>query len=243
MKRILVGLVFAFGAMRGGAGQMVGTDPQTLPVSKEASQVSLKGYDKVTFEFEKVELTPPRWSIEVGNDGVGRYYEKVGSAAVEAPASGEAGLHVSAGTMALLKAGAERGGAACETKAKHIAQTGKRVLTYWKGDVPWACTFNYSDNAGVMKTGDAFQAIAETMQYGERLQHEHRFDRLALDAEVDSLEAAMKQGTAIEVQNIAPALKSVLDDERVMERVRRKVARILLASGAVVNPMIDSPGR
>jgi hypothetical protein len=240
MKRIVLAMALGSVAMTGRAGQMVGTDSEALPAPKETTLVSLKGYDKVTFDFEKVELSPPHWGFEIGSDGVGKYYEKAAAAGGDASGSGGVDVQVSASTMAMLRAGAERGGMACETKAKHIAQTGMKVLTYWKGDVPWACTFNYPDNAGVMKTGDAFQAMAETMQCGERLQHDHRFDRLALDAEVDELATEVKDGRAIEVQNIAPALKSIVDDERVMERVRRKAARLLQDAGAVVSATGES---
>jgi hypothetical protein len=78
-----------------------------------------------------------------------------------------------------------------------------------------------------MDTAAAFQAIAETMQIGATLQHLHRFDRLGLDAEMDTLAAEAKEGNAIEMQNIAPTLQSIVDDERVIERVRRKAARLL----------------
>jgi hypothetical protein len=83
----------------------------------------------------------------------------------------------------------------------------------------------------------AFEAIAETMQYGARLQHEHRFDRLSLDAEIDSLVAEAKEGRAIELQNIAPVLQSIVDDDRVIDRVRRKTARLLQDAAPSPNPL------
>ena len=70
-------------------------------------------------------------------------------------------------------------------------------------------------------------AMAETLQMGERLAHERRFDRLGLDATLDSLIDEVKGGRAIEVQNIAPVLQGIVGDERLMERVRSKAAHLL----------------
>jgi hypothetical protein len=96
------------------------------------------------------------------------------------------------------------------------------------GSDAWsACTFNYSDDKALMDAVAGFQAIAATMQTGARLQHAHRYDRLALDADMDSLGEAVKNGTAIELENIAPVLQSIVDDERVIDRARRKAARLL----------------
>lgn len=42
-----------------------------------------------------------------------------------------------------------------------------------------------------------------------------------------SLEEEIKAGRAIEVGNIAPTLRSIAEDPRVIDRVRRKAARML----------------
>jgi hypothetical protein len=73
----------------------------------------------------------------------------------------------------------------------------------------------------------AFQSIAETMQAGERLRHEERYDRLALDAEMEALLVAVHDGSAIEVDNIAFVLRPLIADEHVIGRVRREAARLL----------------
>ena len=94
------------------------------------------------------------------------------------------------------------------------------------------CTFNYSDDAGLMGATAAFLAIADTMQRGERLQHDLRYDRLGLDAEMESLVAAQKDGSAIEIGNIASILQTLVSDDHVIDRVRRRAARLLQDSGA-----------
>ncbi|HLI77245.1 MAG TPA: hypothetical protein VKV02_09895, partial [Acidobacteriaceae bacterium] len=91
--------------------------------------------------------------------------------------------------------------------------------------------YNYSDDDRVNDATTAFEAVAETLQYGDRLAAKLRFDRLGLDTEVDGLQAAVTEGRALEVGNIAPILQTISDDERVMDRVRRKAARLLQGAG------------
>jgi hypothetical protein len=185
-----------------------------------------------SFSVDWPEAEVPRWSIQVskGVDGglVGRYDRL------------DVGAKPSAETMRAIvvsKATAERlrGGyktaviGNCETKSKHLAQTGVKSIAYARpGSDVWAsCTFNYSDDKDLMEAVAAFQAIAETIQLGEKLEHTHRFDRLGLDAQLEFLTAEAKEGRAIELGNIAPVLQSIVEDERVIDRARRKAARLL----------------
>jgi hypothetical protein len=115
----------------------------------------------------------------------------------------------------------------CGTRLKNIASTGKKTVTFYDGDKSVACVFDHSDDPGINGVADGFQAIAETLQYGERLENTHRFDRLGLDALMDSLVEENRQGRAIEMQVIATTLQSILDDDHVIERARRKAARLL----------------
>ena len=113
-------------------------------------------------------------------------------------------LTVSEATLERLQQGehAAKSGK-CETKAKNVAKTGEKTIRYEAADKTAECTFNYSDDTGLMGATAVFQAIADTMQRGERLQHDLRYDRLGLDAEMESLVAAQKDGSAIEIGNIA----------------------------------------
>jgi hypothetical protein len=97
------------------------------------------------------------------------------------------------------------------------------------------CTFNFSDHEALNEAADAFIAMATTMQFGARLQHEHRYDRLGLAAEMDSLVAAVKEGRAIEVGNIAGILQSLVEDEEVIGMVRRRAQALLAGIPISVN--------
>lgn len=140
----------------------------------------------------------------------------------------QAQVRVSPATLSRIQAGLGKvDGGKCETHEKHIAQTGMKTLTVERGGAPAACTFNYSDDAKLMDTVAAFEAMAETIQIGDRLAREHRFDRLGLDAEMELLTNELAEGRALEPGNIAPVLEAIAQDERVIDRVRRKAQRLL----------------
>jgi len=185
--------------------------------------------DRIYFDFELAALQPPHWGFEINSDGVGRYFEH--GLPVGANLSGEAGqaIQVSAPTMEVLLAGriALDGNKDCNSRNKKVAQTGKKTLSYKHDNVWSTCQFNYSDDVGVMRAVLAFQAMAATMEFGERLKHEHRFDKLGLDAELESLIDEASGGRAMEIQNIASTLQSLVADDTLMDRVRRKAQRLL----------------
>ena len=178
----------------------------------------------VFFRFDWPASPVPKYTVMVQEDRTAHYWE--GDASSEDAQRANPALHVSEETLqAVFKANISSSG--CETHIKKLAQTGKKTLQSFSGDEVVECSFNYSDDATVNRATSVFQAIAETMQFGERLAKEHRFDRLGLDAEIDSLAVEAKAGRAIELENIAPVLLEIGKDERVMERVRMKAARLL----------------
>ena len=178
------------------------------------------------------------WKVRLQADGAGTYSEGASADAKQMP------LTVSAATMERLRQGehAAKSGK-CETKAKNIAKTGEKTIRYETADKTAECTFNYSDDVGLMGATAAFLAIAQTMQHGERLQHDLRYDRLGLDAEMEALEAAQKSGSAIEIGNIATVLQALVSDDHVIDRVRRRAARLLQDVGAPVPAGYDPSER
>jgi hypothetical protein len=178
----------------------------------------------------------PSYIVSLDDQGVGRYIEF-------APNDGPAerlGQPITVGTATLHILQNARSAVApdrCQSRRKGIASIGRMTLTIYTNDETVQCVFEYSDDESLNAAADAFEAIAETVQEGARLDHLHRFDRLGLDAEIDSLIAQAKDGRAIEVQNIAPVLQSIVDDDRVIERVRRKAARLIQDAAPPPNPL------
>lgn len=211
----------------------LGAQTGAVPLSRDYS--SVLPVNAVAFDFEEQGQAVPHWQVQLGPDGKGKYMELSGNSAEQGPPQAQA-ISVSRHTMDLLLAGADHinGKKPCESRARNLAQTGKKKLTYVYGAASNTCEFNYSDDETLMHVVAGFQAIADTMQYSPRLAHLHRFDRLGLDVEIENLVAAVKDGRAIEVGNIAPVLQSIVEDERVIDRVRRKAARLLQDASSAV---------
>ena len=190
-----------------------------------------------TLQFSLDREGPPltQYTIAVAENGGGVYLGHLVTGAVEP--GGQAGdgkaIRVAPAVAKKLFAAVPMvEGGRCETHSKGMAKTGVKTLRYVGAGREGQCVYNYSDDDRVNEATSAFEAIALTMEYGERLAQKLRFDRLGLDAELDGLQTAVNEGRALEVENIAPVLRAITDDERAMDRVRRKAERLLQVPGA-----------
>jgi len=178
------------------------------------------------FGFDQAQQSVPRYFFDLYENGAGVYREPSDGKPEQLRLSGA--VKVSPATLQTIFAAKDAVLANhCGTKAKNVADTGTKTLEYFSEGVKSACVFNYSDDAKVREASSAFIAMAETLHMGQQLVQERRFDRLALDATLESLAEEVKNGQAIEVQNIAPVLQGIVGDEALMERVRSKAAHLL----------------
>ena len=122
--------------------------------------------------------------------------------------------------------------AGCASKAKNIADTGTKTLTYTSASSAATCVYNYSDDKTIASLTSTFQAIAFTLDEGRKLEIKHRYDRLALDPETEYLVTAAKRGEALEFGTIAPTLRAIADDPQVLERVRARATSLLAQAAA-----------
>ena len=118
-------------------------------------------------------------------------------------------------------------GGECESRQHHVAFTGTKILTYTGSNAHAGCTFNWSQDPLLMKVADDFIAIAMTLEAGRRLRLWYLHDRLSLDAELETLAEAVKRGSALELQNIAPELRAIAADQAVMKRAQARAAALL----------------
>ena len=65
------------------------------------------------------------------------------------------------------------------------------------------------------------------MDEGRKLDYLHRYDRLGLDAEIESFTREVSDGHALEMGTIAATLRSIADDPEVMQRVRTRASALL----------------
>ncbi|CAN5489693.1 hypothetical protein BH10ACI4_BH10ACI4_09620 [soil metagenome] len=197
----------------------------------------------VTYQFDRTGLPVPRFTLVIHEDGTGTYHaeeaerrsadsalQQVSLKVIDRPLTVSAEMATKIFTTARALKFFD---IFCGTKAKNIADTGKKTLTYKGSDGTGSCTYNYSDDKSVMALTDSFYAIAYTMDVGRRLDFERRFDRLGLDAELISLEKAVQDKYAMELGNIAPTLRVLAGDSELMQRVRTRAGKLLEQSSAV----------
>jgi len=187
---------------------------------------------EISFHFESALAPVPDYTISVNADGTGKYWTGAYPADESAASKRVAALTITAPTVAKIFAAKEFiAPGKCETHQKNIAKTGKKTFTFYDNDEEIVCVFNYSDDEKINAVASTFQEIAYTLQEGDKLKHDHRFDHLGLDADLDALLAAAKDGSVIEVQNIAPVLQSIVDDDEIMSPSRRKAKSLLELAG------------
>lgn len=183
---------------------------------------------EVHFDFERPGLSVPKFGLNINEDGTGIYTAEDVSSPTPQKIHREF-LLTEATTKKLLSLAraANLSAEACGTKARNIANTGKKTITLISSGATTSCTYNYSDNKEVETLTDTFLAIAETLDMGRRLDFLHRFDRLGLNDAMASLDQEVSEGHALEVGTIAASLRSIVEDTEVMQRVRARAAAIL----------------
>ena len=219
-------------AMSSGTGVIAQTAASAVNTASEQPEV--------TFKFERNGLAVPRYTILLHEDGTGRYQadEAVTSPSTQSSSAMQytGGKHIDR-PMTLSPATTEKifktaralnfFNVECASKAKNIANTGDKTLSYSGNDGKGSCEYNYSDNKSVSTLTDMFLAIAFTMDEGRRLEFLHRYDRLGMDAEITSLANEVQAGRAMELSTIAPTLDAIAGDAAVMQRVRLRAENLL----------------
>ncbi|MFT4114192.1 hypothetical protein [Silvibacterium sp.] len=199
----------------------------------------------ITFSFENPQLQPPKYRITLHQDGTGRYEAAAASstAGVDVPTSEAAALTLPAidrevkiadpllGQVFALARSHHFFDTACEAPKEHTAFTGKKLWTYEGADGRGACTYNYSKDPQINTLGAQMEAIAFTLVEGQRLELQLAHSRLALDAELENLQDAVKSGRALGLRNIVPTLKAIAEDQNVLERARKRATALLAAAG------------
>ena len=190
----------------------------------------------VSLAFERVGVPVPKFTMRIGKDGAGTYqgeqapphspYPGVSSP----PAPIDRRFSVSAATTGkifALTGDLNRFNTVCASKAKNIADMGKKTLSYKGPEGEGSCTYNYSENKSVVQLTDIFQGIAATMDEGRELDHLHRYDRLGLDAALEFLAQQVAEGHALELGTIQATLRSIAGDTEVMQRARTRASALL----------------
>lgn len=117
-----------------------------------------------------------------------------------------------------------------EAKVK-VAQTGVKTLTFKDASRTHSASYNYSENPTIRELTQIFQSIGATAETGRRLGHDLRYDKLAIDRDLKELQASQKQGSALEINAIAPVLQQIAQNSAVMRMSQQRARQILTAAG------------
>lgn len=187
----------------------------------------------VSFSFNRPGLPVPVYQLTIDQDGTGSYkgQEALQAGAPDQPPQPfQRPIHISAATVTRvfdLSRQLNHFNKPCASKAKNVADTGVKILSYASPEATGSCTYNYTDDKNVQALTDIFQGIAETLDEGRQLDHLHRYDRLGLDAAIKFLGQEVTDGRALEVGVIADSLRSIAADSEVMDRVRTRANTLL----------------
>jgi hypothetical protein len=188
---------------------------------------------QIRFTYENPKLQPQKYVLTVQEDGSGHFRSEGaipndGQSLSSQPQ--DRSIHISKALREAMFATARKNklfAVSCDEGGKNIAFQGTKTLQYEGPEGQGSCTYNWSKSAQIDKLTDQFEAVAATLDEGDKLQREYEHGRLSLDSEMEILEQMVHDGRAIEVENIAPILQTLAADEAVLQRVQRR-ARALL---------------
>jgi hypothetical protein len=116
---------------------------------------------------------------------------------------------------------------------KRLASTGVKTLTYRDSGRSTSGTYNYSPVAAVQQVTQLFQSLSVTLEFGRRLEYFHRYQKLALDAELKSMEDMADRKDLEEMAAVVPILQRIVTDTSVINPVRARAQRMIERAGSV----------
>ncbi len=189
----------------------------------------------VTFTLDFPSSQPEHYSIRLQSDGSARYQSSGRlSADSDQTDSFDLGFTVTAETRGKIFALAAKAGyfqKDVDSHRKGMAFTGKKTLAYQDARRSGEATYNYSSNPAVQDLTSLMQNLSATLEFGHRLQYDHRYQKLALDEELKRMEEMARGNSLLEVAAIQPILDQIVADPSVINVTRARAQRLLERAG------------
>ena len=109
---------------------------------------------------------------------------------------------------------------------RKLAFTGQKILAFSDGKTTSSGTYNYSDNKSIQELTSYFESISGALEFVRRLDYDLRFQKLALDTELKSMEEEVAGHQIEELQAARPMLLKIANDPAVMKSVRARAQRL-----------------
>jgi hypothetical protein len=186
----------------------------------------------ITFSLDFPNSSPEHYSIVVQSDGHA-HYESSGKLSADSDVRDDyqTDFTFSDSTRARifeLAAQSHYFTGKVDSGNKKLAFTGKKKLVYTDRQRNSSADYNYSQQPPVQQLTTLFQSIAATMEFGRRLTYFHRYQKLALDDELKSMEDEAQRGELAELQAVSPILQSIYEDASVINVVRSRAHRMMM---------------
>lgn len=114
-----------------------------------------------------------------------------------------------------------------DLKKKNLASTGDKTLTYKDAQKSTSAAYNYSAVPPVQEVTTLFQNLSVTLEFGRRLEYDHRYQKLAIDEELKHMDEVSAQSELGDVSVISAILKQIADDPSVVNAARARALRLL----------------
>jgi hypothetical protein len=114
---------------------------------------------------------------------------------------------------------------------RNLAFTGKKTLSYKDAKRSGESTYNYSTIPAVQELTSLMQSLSGTLEFGHRLDYDHRFQKLALDEELKRMEDLAHTNELVEIAAIQTVLDRIVADQSVLNVTRARAQRLLDRAG------------
>jgi len=113
---------------------------------------------------------------------------------------------------------------------KNLANTGAKTLAYQDAERSTEATYNYSSMQPVQRLTQIFQSLSTTLEYGRRLNYFHKYEKLALEADLKRMEDLQKENSLGDINAISAVLNDIANDQSVLNVSRARALRLLAAA-------------
>jgi len=186
---------------------------------------------EVTFILDFPGSQPEHYLIRVPAEGAA-HYESSGRVSADSDDSDNFAydFSISNETRSKIFALAEKAGyfqKDLDAHAKKIAFTGKKTLRYAGAAQSGEGTYNYSAISAVQELTALFQNLSATLEFGHRLDYDHRYQKLALDGELKRMQELAERNLLSEMKAIQPVLEQIVADPSVINVARARAQRMM----------------
>ncbi|HUO24510.1 MAG TPA: hypothetical protein VMU61_02515 [Candidatus Aquilonibacter sp.] len=184
----------------------------------------------VSFALDFPASQPSHYSISIRQDGHGTYESSAKPSADSTDQLYESAFQISTATCDRIFAWARQThyfAGNLDSGNHKLAFTGKKTLSYEDGAKKYSASFNYSSVSPVQQLTALFQGMGATLEYGRTLSYSHRYQKLALDEELQRMETQARNHELTEIEALNPVLQEIFDDPSVMNVVRARAQRLL----------------